>query len=160
MATKTTRQAVRKITNDTLVECKNGTRGGLYYRSPRTNMEWEWTEFGEIQEIEYGELVTMRGAHRRFFEDNWILIEDSDVLKKLGVERYYANALTTDNFDSVFSMKPNELRERLQTMSDGLKTAIHLRAVELAKEGTLDSISVVGVLNEVLGCDILQDAEI
>lgn len=160
-ATKaTTTKAPKKISNDTLIECKNGTRGGLFYRSPRTNMEWEWSEFGEIQEIEYGELVTMRGAHRRFFEDNWILIEDSEVLKQLGVERYYQNALTTENFDSIFSMSPEEIRNVVPSMSMGLRSAIHLRAVELVKNGELDSYGVINALNELFDCDIIEDSKL
>ena len=83
--------AVKKITNSTMVECKNGVHGPLIYISSRTaGYMIEWEEFGEVQEIEYGELVAMRGSQPRFFRDNWILIEDADVLKALGVARITA----------------------------------------------------------------------
>ena len=103
--------ATAKITNETMVECKNGTHGNLFYASTRNpGYTVEWTEFGEVQEMDYAELLVMRGSQPRFFRDNWILIEDANVLRKLGVERYYKNALTTENFDEVFKWTPDEIR--------------------------------------------------
>ena len=148
---------VKKITTDTMVECKNGTHGNLFYASVRNpGVTYEWNEFGEVQELDYGELVSMRGSQRRFFEDNWILIEDAEVLKKLGVEKYYKNALTTENFDSVFTWNAEEIKQKVPQMSDGLKLSIRMRAEELMKQGKLDSLSMIQALNAVLGCD-LQD---
>ena len=145
----------KKITNDYIVDVKNGTHGSLIYHSNRSlGYTVEWSEFGEVQQIEFGELVAMRGSQRRFFEQNWILIEDAEILKKLGVDRYYINALTTDNFDSVFKMSADEIKEKVSKMSDGLKESIRLRAVELIKSGELDSLSAIKALGEVLGCDL------
>ena len=43
--------ATAKITNETMVECKNGTHGNLFYASTRNpGYTVEWTEFGEVQE--------------------------------------------------------------------------------------------------------------
>ena len=79
--------ATAKITNETMVECKNGTHGNLFYASTRNpGYTVEWTEFGEVQEMDYAELLVMRGSQPRFFRDNWILIEDANVLRKLGVD--------------------------------------------------------------------------
>lgn len=147
--------ATRRITNDTLIECKNGVMGNLIYKS-NLNPGYivEWTEFGEVQEIEYRELVAMRGTQRKFFENNWILIEDADVLHKLGVERYYKNALTTENFDSVFRMSPDNIRAKVPGLSSGTKEAIRIKAIKMIKDGTFDSRSAIKALGDALGCDL------
>lgn len=153
--------ATRKITNDTMVECKNGTHGPLIYKSGRNaGYVVEWSEFGEVQDIDFGELLIMRGSQPRFFRDNWILIEDAEILKKLGVDRYYKNALTTDNFDDVFHWSAEDIRSKVCAMSDGMKDSIQVRAKELIKTGELDSRSVIKALNEVLHCDLEADAEL
>ena len=82
-------QDVFEITNDTMVSCRNGTAGNLIYKSllnPGYTVEWDG--FGDTQDLEYRELVSMRGNQRRFFEDNWILIDDYRIIRKLGVDRY------------------------------------------------------------------------
>lgn len=59
--------AIAKITNETMVECKNGTHGNLFYASTRNpGYTVEWTEFGEVQEMDYAELLVMRGSQPRF----------------------------------------------------------------------------------------------
>lgn len=152
---------VRKITNDTMVECKNGTHGKLVYVSKKNpGVTYEWNEFGEIQEMDYGELVSMRGAQRRFFEDNWVLIEDAEVLKKLGVDKYYKNALTTENFDSVFTWSVDEIKEKIPKMSDGMKDSIRVRAMELIKAGKFDSLASIKAMGEALGCDLQASVEV
>lgn len=144
-----------KITNETMVECRNGTHGDLFYASTRNpGYTVEWTEFGEMQELEYAELVAMRGSQPRFFRDNWILIDDAAVLHKLGVERYYKNALTTENFDEIFKWEPDEVREKVPKMSEGMRDSIRMRAKELMKEDGIDSRAMVKALNDALGCDL------
>lgn len=153
--------AVKKITNSTMVECKNGVHGPLIYISRRTaGYMIEWEEFGEVQDIEYGELVAMRGSQPRFFRDNWILIEDADVLKALGVAQHYRNALTTENFDDVFSWDAAKIRSDVAKMSDGMKDSIRMRAKELIKEDKIDSRNVIKALNEVLNCDLEEEVQL
>ena len=153
--------ATRKITNDTMVECKNGTHGPLIYKSSRNaGYVVEWENFGEVQEIDYGELLNMRASQQRFFRDNWILIEDAEVLRKLGMDRYYKNALTTENFDEVFHWAPADIRSKVAAMSNGMKDSIRIRAKDLVKTGELDSRGVIKALNEVLHCDLEEDIEL
>lgn len=153
--------AVKKINNSTMVECRNGVHGPLVYISSRTaGYRVEWEEFGEMQEIEYGELIAMRGSQPRFFRDNWILIEDAEVLKSLGVSQYYRNALTTENFDEVFRWGADKVRSDVPKMSGGMKDSIRMRAKELIKNDELDSRSVIKALNEVLNCDLEEEVQL
>lgn len=144
-----------EIQNDTPVVCKNGTRGNLIYKSTRNlGYEVEWNEFGEEQQIDFGELLSMRGSQRRFFEENWILIDDPEVIKKLGVERYYKNVPSVEDFDDIFSLSPDKLKERISEMSDGMKDSIRIRAKELIKDGVIDSRATIKAISEAVGQDI------
>jgi len=82
------------------------------------------------------------------------LIEDANVLRKLGVERYYKNALTTENFDEVFKWTPDEIREKVPKMSEGMRDSIRIRAKEMLKADQLDSRAMIKALNDVLDCDL------
>lgn len=144
-----------EITNDTMVECRNGTAGTLIYKSllnPGYTVEWD--QFGDIQELEYRELVSMRGNQRRFFEENWILIDDPAVIKKLGVERYYRNSLTTDDFEDVFTMPAEEIKKVVPTLPGGTKDAITSEAKKRIENGKLDSRSAIKALEDSLSVDL------
>lgn len=143
------------ITNDTMIECRNGTAGVLIYKSqlnPGYTVEWDC--FGDVQELEYRELVSMRGNQRRFFEENWILIDDPAVIKKLGVERYYKNSLTTDNFDAVFTMPAEKIKKIVPTLPGGTKDAIASEAKKKIETGELDSRSAIKALEESLSVEL------
>ena len=147
--------SVAAITNDTLVECRNGTAGNLIYKSllnPGYAVEWE--SFGDVQELEYRELVSMRGNQRRFFEENWILIDDPAVIKKLGVERYYRNSLTTDDFEDVFTMPAEKIKEVVPGLPGGTKDAIASEAKKKIETGELDSRSAIKALEDSLAIDL------
>lgn len=145
------------ITNNTPVICRNGTRGNLIYKSTRNlGYEVEWSEFGEEQQIEFGELLVMRGSQRRFFEDNWIIIDDPEVVKKLGVGKYYKNVPSVEDFDDIFDLPADELKETISQMSDGMKDSVRIRARELLQDGVIDSRSTINAIQEATGFDIVE----
>lgn len=148
-------EPVVEITNETMVECRNGTASNLIYKStlnPGYTVEWE--AFGDVQEMEYRELVSMRGNQRRFFEENWILIDDPAIIKKLGVERYYKNSLTTDNFNDVFTMPADEIKKIVPTLPGGTKDAIASEAKKKIETGELDSRSAIKALEDTLSVEL------
>ena len=117
-----------EITNETMVECRSGVSGNLIYKSSlNPGYVVEWSGLGEIQEMEYRELVSMRGNQRRFFEENWILIDDPTVIKKLGVGRYYQNSLSTDDFEDVLICPLTKSRRLYPLYRAALRTPSHLK---------------------------------
>lgn len=144
-----------EITNDTMVECRSGCAGNLIYKS-KLNPGYvvEWDDFGDVQEMAYRELVSMRGNQRRFFEENWILIDDPAVIKKLGVERYYKNSLTTDDFEDVFTMSASDIKEIVPTLPGGTKDAIASEAKKKIESGELDSRSAIKALEDSLDVEL------
>lgn len=140
-----------EITNEAMVECRSGVSGNLIYKSSlNPGYVVEWSGLGEIQEMEYRELVSMRGNQRRFFEENWILIDDPAVIKKLGVGRYYQNSLSTDDFEDVFNMSADEIKEIVPTLPGGTKDAIASEAKKKIDSGELDSRSAIKALEDSL----------
>lgn len=128
----------------------------LYFRFylVHKNSTVEWEAFGDVQEMEYRELVSMRGNQRRFFEENWILIDDPAIIKKLGVERYYKNSLTTDNFNDVFTMPADEIKKIVPTLPGGTKDAIASEAKKKIETGELDSRSAIKALEDSLSVEL------
>lgn len=144
-----------EITNETMIECRSGVSGNLIYKSSlNPGYVVEWSGLGEIQEMEYRELVSMRGNQRRFFEENWILIDDPAVIKKLGVGRYYQNSLSTDDFEDVFNMSADEIKEIVPTLPGGTKDAIASEAKKKIDSGELDSRSAIKALEDSLDVEL------
>ena len=116
----------------------------------------EWSEFGDEQSIELAELQAMRNSAPTFFEQNWILIDDDDVLKFLHADRYYSAIKSLDDFYAVLEMSPSQIAEVVPKLSNGLKRALSVIALKQYQEGVFDSISKMRALEMATGINIVS----
>lgn len=128
------------IPNNYEIPVKSNVAGGLTYASRKNKgLEYRWEQNGDVEYIEYSELVSMRNTQRKFFENNWIVIEDSDytaeeVYRALSVQKYYEFNL--NSIDDIFSFPEATVREIAEKASKGLKDNIIARARVLYSEGS------------------------
>ena len=140
----------------TIVEVRNGFQGKLIYKSRRTGEEWVWSEFGDSQDMELSELKNAKNTYKKFFTDNWFMIDDPEIIEYLGVEQYYKNAISIDGFDDLFTETPDIIADRVSKLSDGQKHSVVYRAKQLIADGGIDSLSVINTLEKSLGVELIE----
>lgn len=138
------------------VPVRNGFNGKLIYKSRKTGERYVWERFGEEQDVELRELRAAKTSYKAFYENNWFMIDDPAVIEYLGVERYYKNALSYEEFDTLFDMKPEEIEARIAKLSAGQKASLTYRAKQLIREGGIDSIKVINTLEKSLGVELIE----
>lgn len=153
-STKKTR-ARKNLDHNMFVTVRNGFHGPLYYRDHNTSEEHFWPEFGDESDMTLGTLMNARGSQRRFFSDNWWLIDDPDVIEYLGVSRYYKNALSYEDFYEIFELPYDEIREKIEGLSDGQKRSVAFMAKEQIESGELSDLNVVKMLEDVLHTELI-----
>lgn len=141
---------------NTFVTVRNGFNGRLVYKSSRTQEKFVWESFGAEQEMELQELKNAKSAHKTFFERNWFLFDDPEVLRYLGVERLYADALNFDDFNELFAKTPDEIRARVVTIPEGQKQSLIYKSKQMIADGEIDSIKVINALEESLGVELIE----
>ncbi len=138
------------------VTVRNGFNGILVYISKKTGEEFIWNEFGEEKEMELSELRNAKNSSKSFFINNYFLIDDQDVLDWLGMSQYYEHALTSENFDDIFTSEPEEIADIISELSDGQKQSLVYRTRDLIRQGAVDSIKVINALEENLGVELVE----
>lgn len=138
------------------ITVRNGFNGKLIYKSSKTGEVFIWDNFGDEQDMELQELKNAKNSHKAFFEGNYFLIDNPDVISYLGVERYYKNALSYDSFDSVFELAPAEIEERIALLSSGQKQSLVYRAKQKIDDGGIDSIKLINALEKALGVELIE----
>lgn len=144
------------LTPNTFVTVKNGFSGRLVYKSSRTNEKFVWEEFGSEQDIELQELKNAKSAHKAYFENNWFLFDDPEVISYLGVEKFYAAALSFEDFEDLFTNSPEDVKARIATMPDGQRQSLVFKAKQMIANGTIDSMKMVNALEESLGVELIE----
>lgn len=140
---KTTRAI--KIPLDIVVPVICNVVNGAFYSSKRSlGYIVEWEDIGSVEYMELSELVSMRNTDKRFFEDNWIILDDTDdytatqIYDFLKVSKYYEHYFTPETIDDIFSYSKDKIIKTVSTLSKGMKESIAARAKKKLDEGTLD----------------------
>lgn len=149
-------KVIEEIDPNMYVPVRNGFNGKLIYKSRKTGERYVWNEFGDEQDMELRELRAAKTSYKKFFENNWFLIDDPAVIEYLGVERYYKDALTYDEFDTLFDESPATITKRVEGLSDGQKASLKYRARQLIRDGGIDSISKINALEKALGVSLIE----
>lgn len=154
----------KNIPLDLEVPVTSNYTGNLIFLSKKSNgYSVEWDEYGMTEFIEIGELLSMRNTDRRFFEDNWIIIGDTDdytaeeIYSFLKVDKYYKNVYSPEDIDSFFNLSPNDMIKKISTLSKGMKDCIAVKAQEMINQGELDSNKKIETLAEALKVEFTKN---
>jgi len=137
-----------------LIPVMNITNGSLVYISKKTGAEWNWSEYGDIEYMEFQELLSMRSAQKRFFDEPFILVMHDGAVEHLGLTRMYENMKNPDQIDEVFNLAQKDFEEVVEKSPKGIKHLIVTRARQLYEKGQLDSARKIKYLNERFNTDI------
>ena len=150
-------QKTNKIPLNTVVPVVCNVEGGAVYECQRMKgYIIRWESYGSVEYIELEELVSMRNMAKRFFEDNWILLEDTEeysaiqLYEFLKVTKFYENILTPETIDNIFEMSANDIIKTVSNLSKGMKSTIATRAKMKIDAKELDSNNKIEALETVL----------
>ena len=138
------------------VPVRNGFHGRLVFKDKVTGEEYEWSDFGDEIDLTLNTLQKARSGQRRFFSDNWFLIDDPDVIEYLNVGQYYKNALNFEEFDTIFELPKDELIARVATLSDGQKRGVGFAAKQKIEAGELSDLNVIKALEGMLKVELIE----
>jgi hypothetical protein len=153
---KVSTKKARKIDDKTMVTVISNFAGLLFYRSPRYNDEFMWSEYGDENEMSISELKSMKASHRRFFEDKWIVFaeKDADVISHLKVDKYYKDGMEQDDLEDIFEKSVNEIADIIETATANEKSLILTKAREQYESGELVNTHVIKLIEDKLQVSI------
>lgn len=138
------------------VVVKNGFQGRLVYKSKKTGELFTWNEFGSEQEMELRELKDAKNTYKRFFQNNWFMFDEDWIVDYLGVGHFYENAISIEEFDTIFEKDADEVKKIVEKLSSGQKKSVAYRAKQLISEGKIDSNRVIAALEESLNIELVE----
>lgn len=124
---KPSAKAKVKLAKDDKVPVMNNTTGRYGYVG-RSGYSFELEEYGDITDVPFGELQTMRsGSQKRHLEDAFIIILDEDAVEELNYAKLYENVLDeegvnellgdVDRLEKALSKMPLVMRETVVTIA-------------------------------------------
>lgn len=150
------RLVLKDIDPEQYVIVRNGFQGRLVYKSKRTGEKFVWGAFGDEQEMTLRELRNAKNSYKAFFTNNYFMFDEPWVVDYLGVKQFYKNAISIDDFDEIFELPANELKQRISGLSKGQRMSVIYRARQLILDEKIDSRKTIQVLEEALGVELVE----
>lgn len=142
-----------EIPRDYEIPVRSNVVGKLVYVTKDVNREWD--NFGDIEYMTLAQLTTLRNTNRKYFENNWICVEDCDytadeIYKALSVDKYYEVMKLYGSIEGIFNMPITQMKKVVPTLSKGLKENVVALIKEAYKNGDkrLDSRSAIKAFEE------------
>ena len=142
-----------EINRDDLIECRSAV-SNLVYVSKRTSEKFEWKEYGDVNYITLGELITMKSTQPRMLKEGWLIVDDEEAIEQLGLAKMYGNLFEIDDIDEFFALSEKEIKRILTNMPRGFKNSLGNFARERIQSGVIDSNRKIKLLEELLDVDL------
>lgn len=141
------------------VTCINGTNSLLVYSNPRTQETTRWEGFGSEELLEVQDLISMKNTQPKFFSEHWLLIDKipEPVVEYLGLQRFYKDALSYSDFETIYTLPPAEIKAKLAKVSKGTKEAVIWKTRRKMQAGELDSLKTIAAIEEALKVSLRAD---
>lgn len=152
--TRTDRQKSVKIELNEMIPVRSVTQGGLTYISPKTGFTVTWDEYGTEEYIEFSELLTMKASRNKFLSEPYLVIDDEDVVKKLGLTKLYEEMVDFDNLEDFFNQRPSTMEEKLEKLPRGIKKLIADKSRKMIQDGELFDIRKIKIIEKKLHLDL------
>lgn len=145
------------FSNSDIIPCRSLVSGPLYVEGARTKIIYSWADYGDIQDVEYQDLIYMvRSRGNSDIYDPRLIIEDDDFIAQ--------NKSLSELYDSLYSMKDlrdiielpiAQMMSELEKLPKGAKDALKGIASTMIDSHALDSVQKIKALDEFFGTQML-----
>jgi hypothetical protein len=148
---KTTRRKAITIDRNEMIPCRSLVYGRLTYISTRNGLMTVWNDFGTLEYLEYGEILTMRASQPKFLNKPWIIIEDEEVVESIGgLKEMYDKLSDIGDINTFFNKNPKDFEDTFVKLPSGAKSLIATKGREMIENETLYDTRIINIIDKYL----------
>ena len=139
------------------IPCKSLVVGSLFMVGSKTNNLYKWADNGDIEEVEYQDLVyDVRAAGGKSFSlaPKFAILDDDFVSEFPKLGPVYDKIYNVNDLSEILTFPERKLQEAVSGLPKTAKDALKCLALEKIENGELDSLSVVKTLDSILGTQL------
>ena len=146
----------RNYESSDMVSCKSVKNGLLRYIGKKTGDLYEWSGYGDITNVAYGDLLSLKAAKSGFLYKPWFIIIEDDAIDQLNLTDLYATFTDYDDIDEFLELPADRFRAKLINAPEGFKDTVARTAASQIKDGQLDSVIKIKIIDDVLGTSLMS----
>lgn len=146
----------RTFNKEDLIPCKSITNGPLYVTGDKTSQLYRWANYGDVEEVEYQDLVYMiRSKKASVFKPRFI-VQDKNIVDQYPELKGLYNALySTKDLKDILGLPVYQMKKAIEDLPEGAHDAIRGIAASMITSGSLDSVKKIKELDEIFNTNLL-----
>jgi len=139
------------------IPCRSITSGGLYMSGIKSHIMYEWSDNGDVTEVEYQDIVAAIRSNVSYISKPYFIIEDEDIIAQFPqLNKIYASMYSfKDLRDVLTELSPKSMKTTILSLPDGAKESIKNIASQMISNGTLDSVQKIKILDEIFDTELM-----
>ena len=151
------KREVKKYEATDGVPCRSITSGGLYMKGIKSHIMYEWSDNGDVTEVEYQDIVAAIRSNVSYINKPYFIIEDEDIIAQFPqLNKIYASMYSfKDLRDVLTELSPKSMKTTILSLPEGAKESIKNLASQMISNGTLDSVQKIKILDEIFNTELM-----
>lgn len=152
-----TKKVPKKYEAQDLIPCRSITQGLLLMPGKQSNILYRWDGYGDVQEVEYRDLYSLKSSRSRYIYDPAFIIEDEELVEDTrwkDVKTLYDNMYDSSDISAIINLTPAKFKSVLSQLPVGMKNAIKIEIATRINDGTFDSIKKIEAVDEICGTEL------
>lgn len=146
----------KKVFSDSdKIMCRSVTKAPLYMIGVRTKDVYEWLDYGDEIPVKYADLAAEVRRRSAFVFNPYFVITDEDFCAEFPqLDKFYNERFTVRELRDILDMDERDMVAAIEELPDGAKESLKAIAADAVKDGVIDSVRKIRVLDEKLGIDL------
>lgn len=144
----------KKYAPNDRIECRSVTGGGLILVGIKSQLQYEWEDYGDTAYVEFQDLQALQSRKAGFLTKPRFIIEDEELVEQWGsMLKPIYNKINNQDIEALFELAPEPFRKTLSKMPDGIKESVKTKSAQKIASGELYDIRLVKIIDEILGTE-------
>ena len=127
----------------------------VHYTCPKTQDYYIWADIGDEEEMTFAQLKTLKNRHIGYFSKQWLTVTDKEVMKKLGVDKYFNNKFTTKDFALLYGNDVDAVEKKLALIPEDQVDKFKKKVIDGVKNGSIANVKIIRVLEKTFDVDLM-----
>lgn len=144
----------RKYAPTERIVCRSVTGGGLILVGTKSQLQYEWEDYGDTTEVEFQDLQALQSRKASFLTKPRFIIEDEELVEQWGsMLKPIYNKINNQDIEALFELEPEKFEKTLSKMPEGIKESVKTKAAQKLASEELHDIRIIKIIDKVLGTE-------
>lgn len=151
--TESKKKETKKFQPGDMILCRCVRPNKVIFYSSKTDTRYEFGGYGDLNEVDYSDLLKLKSSRSPVLFQPKILIENEDLREQWArdlesVSHEYEGVYNTEE---IFEKTPDEFETYLRKASNSVKDLVRLCAINLIRQEKLTDLRLIRIIDDVLG---------